>query len=107
MDRYIAPRSPGSRAVPAYEPNGGLTTELMGALERAVPVATLVFVLSSMLAMGFGLKVAQIAAVHAGGLEEVEKSFVGGDQTDTANSVKEPPEPTTFLIGRGGGWPTR
>ena len=62
MDRYIAPRSPGSRAVPAYEPNGGLTTELMGALERAVPVATLVFVLSSMLAMGLGLKVAQITA---------------------------------------------
>ena len=62
VDRYIAPRSPGSRAVPAYEPNGGLTTELMGALERAVPVATLVFVLSSMLAMGLGLKVAQITA---------------------------------------------
>ena len=62
MDRYIAPRSPGSRAVPAYEPNGGLTTERMGALERAVPVATLVFVLSSMLAMGLGLKVAQITA---------------------------------------------
>ena len=62
MDRYIAPRSPGSRAVLAYEPNGGLTTELMGALERAVPVATLVFVLSSMLAMGLGLKVAQITA---------------------------------------------
>ena len=34
----------------------------MGALERAVPVATLVFVLSSMLAMGLGLKVAQITA---------------------------------------------
>ena len=62
VDRYIAPRSPGSRAVPAYEPNGGLTTELMGALEGAVPVATLVFVLSSMLAMGLGLKVAQITA---------------------------------------------
>ena len=62
MDRYIAPRSPGSRAVSAYEPNRGLTTELMGALERAVPVATLVFVLSSMLAMGLGLKVAQITA---------------------------------------------
>ena len=62
VDRYIAPRSPGSRAVLAYEPNGGLTTELMGALERAVPVATLVFVLSSMLAMGLGLKVAQITA---------------------------------------------
>jgi bile acid:Na+ symporter, BASS family len=37
-------------------------TELMRALERAVPVAMLVFVVSSMLAMGFGLKVAQIAA---------------------------------------------
>ena len=37
-------------------------TELMGALERAVPVAVLVFVLSSMLAMGLGLKVAQITA---------------------------------------------
>ena len=36
--------------------------DLMGALERAVPVATLVFVLSSMLAMGLGLKVAQITA---------------------------------------------
>jgi BASS family bile acid:Na+ symporter len=34
----------------------------MGALESAVPVATLVFVLSSMLAMGLGLKVAQITA---------------------------------------------
>ena len=37
-------------------------TELMRALERAVPVAMLVFVVSSMLAMGFGLKVAQITA---------------------------------------------
>ena len=62
VDRYIAPRSPGSRAVPAYEPKRGLTTELMGALERAVPVAMLVFVVSSMLAMGLGLKVAQITA---------------------------------------------
>jgi bile acid:Na+ symporter, BASS family len=37
-------------------------TELIGALERAVPIATLVFVLSSMLAMGLGLKVAEITA---------------------------------------------
>ena len=35
---------------------------LMGALEKAVPIATLVFVVSSMLAMGLGLKVAQITA---------------------------------------------
>ena len=34
----------------------------MGALEKAVPIATLVFVVSSMVAMGLGLKVAQIAA---------------------------------------------
>ena len=34
----------------------------MGAVERAIPVAVLVFVLSSMLAMGLGLKVAQITA---------------------------------------------
>jgi bile acid:Na+ symporter, BASS family len=34
----------------------------MGALQRAVPVATLVFVLSSMLAAGLGLTVAQITA---------------------------------------------
>lgn len=35
---------------------------MMGVLERTVPVATLVFVVSSMLAMGLGLKVAQITA---------------------------------------------
>lgn len=35
---------------------------LMGALEKAVPIATLVFVVSSMLAMGLGLKVAQVSA---------------------------------------------
>jgi len=35
---------------------------LMGVLEKAVPVATLVFVVSSMVAMGLGLKVAQITA---------------------------------------------
>ena len=35
---------------------------LMGALEKAVPIATLVFVVSSMLAMGLGLKVAQVTA---------------------------------------------
>jgi bile acid:Na+ symporter, BASS family len=34
----------------------------MGALEKAVPIATLVFVVSSMVAMGLGLKVAQITA---------------------------------------------
>jgi len=34
----------------------------MGALEKAVPIATLVFVVSSMLAMGLGLKVAQVTA---------------------------------------------
>jgi len=34
----------------------------MGVLERAVPIATLAFVLSSMLAMGLGLKVAEITA---------------------------------------------
>ena len=34
----------------------------MGALEKAVPVAMLLFVVSSMLAMGLGLKVAQITA---------------------------------------------
>ena len=34
----------------------------MGALEKAVPIATLIFVVSSMLAMGLGLKVAQITA---------------------------------------------
>lgn len=34
----------------------------MGALEKAVPIATLVFVVSSMLAMGLGLKVAQVSA---------------------------------------------
>jgi BASS family bile acid:Na+ symporter len=33
----------------------------MGALEKGVPIATLVFVVSSMLAMGLGLKVAQVA----------------------------------------------
>jgi len=32
----------------------------MGALEKAVPIATLVFVVSSMVAMGLGFKVAQI-----------------------------------------------
>jgi len=37
-------------------------TALMGALEKAVPIATLVFVVSSMVAMGLGLKVAQITA---------------------------------------------
>lgn len=62
MDWHIAQRSPGSHAVSAYEPNRGLMTELMRALERAVPVAMLVFVVSSMLAMGLGLKVAQITA---------------------------------------------
>jgi bile acid:Na+ symporter, BASS family len=36
---------------------------MMGVLERTVPVATLVFVVSSMLAMGLGLKVAQITAL--------------------------------------------
>ena len=35
---------------------------LVGALEKAVPIATLVFVVSSMLAMGLGLKVAQVSA---------------------------------------------
>ena len=35
---------------------------LMGALEKAVPIATLAFVVSSMLAMGLGLKVAQVTA---------------------------------------------
>jgi bile acid:Na+ symporter, BASS family len=35
---------------------------LMGALEKAVPIATLVFVVSSMLAMGLGLKVPQVTA---------------------------------------------
>jgi bile acid:Na+ symporter, BASS family len=40
----------------------GLTTAVTGALEKAVPIATLVFVVSSMLAMGLGLKVAQITA---------------------------------------------
>jgi len=34
----------------------------MGVLEKAVPIATLVFVVSSMVAMGLGLKVAQITA---------------------------------------------
>jgi bile acid:Na+ symporter, BASS family len=34
----------------------------MGALEKAVPIATLVFVVSSMLAMGLGLKVPQVTA---------------------------------------------
>ena len=34
----------------------------MAALEKAVPIATLVFVVSSMVAMGLGLKVAQITA---------------------------------------------
>jgi len=34
----------------------------MGALEKAVPIATLVFVVSSMVAMGLGLKVAQVTA---------------------------------------------
>jgi bile acid:Na+ symporter, BASS family len=34
----------------------------MGALEKAVPIATLVFVVSSMLAMGLGLTVAQVTA---------------------------------------------
>ena len=34
----------------------------MGAFEKAVPIATLIFVVSSMLAMGLGLKVAQITA---------------------------------------------
>ena len=56
------PRCRVSHPVSAYEPNGGLMTELVRALEKAVPVATLVFVLSSMLAMGLGLKVAQITA---------------------------------------------
>ena len=37
-------------------------TALMGVLEKAVPIATLVFVVSSMVAMGLGLKVAQITA---------------------------------------------
>ena len=37
-------------------------TALMAALEKAVPIATLVFVVSSMVAMGLGLKVAQITA---------------------------------------------
>jgi bile acid:Na+ symporter, BASS family len=49
-------------AVSTYEPKRGLTTALMGALEKAVPIATLVFVVSSMVAMGLGLKVAQITA---------------------------------------------
>jgi bile acid:Na+ symporter, BASS family len=35
---------------------------LMGALEKAVPIATLVFVVSSMVAMGLGLKVTQVTA---------------------------------------------
>jgi bile acid:Na+ symporter, BASS family len=35
---------------------------MMGVLEKAVPIATLIFVVSSMLAMGLGLKVAQITA---------------------------------------------
>jgi len=34
----------------------------MGTLEKAVPIATLIFVVSSMVAMGLGLKVAQITA---------------------------------------------
>jgi BASS family bile acid:Na+ symporter len=34
----------------------------MGVLEKAVPIATLVFVVSSMVAMGLGLKVAEITA---------------------------------------------
>jgi BASS family bile acid:Na+ symporter len=34
----------------------------MGALEQAVPIATLVFVVSSMVAMGLGLTVAQVTA---------------------------------------------
>jgi bile acid:Na+ symporter, BASS family len=34
----------------------------MGALEKAVPIATLIFVVSSMVAMGLGLKIAQITA---------------------------------------------
>ena len=37
-------------------------TALMGVLEKAVPIATLIFVVSSMVAMGLGLKVAQITA---------------------------------------------
>lgn len=37
-------------------------TGLFEVLERAVPVATLVFVVSSMIAMGLGLKIAQLAA---------------------------------------------
>jgi BASS family bile acid:Na+ symporter len=35
---------------------------MMGVLEKAVPIATLVFVVSSMLAMGLGLRVAQVTA---------------------------------------------
>jgi bile acid:Na+ symporter, BASS family len=45
-----------------HEPERGLTTPPMGALEKAVPIATLVFVVSSMLAMGLGLKVAEVTA---------------------------------------------
>src|SRR6266850_4910272 len=36
--------------------------QLMEILQKAVPVATLIFVLSSMLAMGLGLTIAQIIA---------------------------------------------
>lgn len=49
-------------AVSTYKSKRGLTTPPMGALEKAVPIATLVFVVSSMLAMGLGLKVAQVTA---------------------------------------------
>jgi bile acid:Na+ symporter, BASS family len=54
--------------VSSYAVDAGLRAEkrsktvLMGALEKAVPIATLVFVVSSMVAMGLGLKVAQITA---------------------------------------------
>jgi hypothetical protein len=60
--KHIAPRRQGSHAVSTYEANRGPTTALMGTLEKAVPIATLIFVVSSMVAMGLGLKLAQITA---------------------------------------------
>jgi BASS family bile acid:Na+ symporter len=48
--------------VSTYEANRGPTTALMGTPEKAVPIATLIFVVSSMVAMGLGLKLAQITA---------------------------------------------